>query len=511
MDEGCPGKACNQASECISNHCQNAFCCAAGDCCAVANDCPSGYSDDPVCDNNATCQGHRVDAFCVSNECGSENVDDDTGCGMGTEVDSCGYYDSVYCSGAADQTAPDCPTSCSSDGECDDFADCISEACGCPPGFAGEFCDECATGYAGDLCNECAEGYIGYPDCEEGRNWDFEYWPPSGNVSGWDEPTNSDWSAEAETTLVNSGGASARISVETTSSRDMDTFWEYSGVMHDIDFTAHMWFYDNDFARASLGLRIEKSDGTNVCYQYSSYTSDSPDWSETTVTLNCSEDPAMHHMIGRIRSRLENGQTGWRDIYVDDFDITTPFAFNPDDGQVDDSVELNTGPLPVFLGINDEGRLYAATLPAIPGGHDHMLFIWVGGVGETYIDAPWAKSGQVAAAENGVLFALIQEESSGYCEWRVYESGWIGAPPECSVGAVLEGTLDLPSLMALPHQTYVPAHIHYTAISVESHDGGWLFAPSQSPVSLDQNADIDKAEVETGRTHRAGILQGRLE
>ncbi len=126
------GESCLADVDCLSGHCQNGFCCDSGDCCAVAADCPTGtYSRAPVCDDPATCQGHRMDPACENNMCAvGEAVPDDSDCTQ--EVDSCGYYHSIRCNGRVDQEPPVCPTSCIYyDNDCDPgtYCDMTTNTC----------------------------------------------------------------------------------------------------------------------------------------------------------------------------------------------------------------------------------------------------------------------------------------------------------------------------------------------------------------------------------------------
>ena len=160
------GYPCNEDSDCknfsddeLDGHCQNGYCCLTGDCCAInlgpdtANPdvCPTkasqtGYWAPSVCDDASECRGHRVDANCTAGfTCGSEDVDDDTGCVASLVSDQCGYFLSVYCDGTADQIDPPCPAYCEQDTECDPNAHCDPPApvgctleCAdppCPPGM----------------------------------------------------------------------------------------------------------------------------------------------------------------------------------------------------------------------------------------------------------------------------------------------------------------------------------------------------------------------------------------
>ena len=155
------GAPCTQASDCVSGHCQNGYCCQAGDCCLTPADC-AAYGVPSTCDTASTCQGHREDPTCVVNSCGSADVDDDSGCDGGTEASDCGYYPSVYCNGSGEQSAPSCDVDCVSDPDCDANAHCDDGFCMADMPDGG-VCDEhsdcqsshCQNGYccqAGDCC-----------------------------------------------------------------------------------------------------------------------------------------------------------------------------------------------------------------------------------------------------------------------------------------------------------------------------------------------------------------------
>ncbi|MCC6996369.1 MAG: putative metal-binding motif-containing protein [Deltaproteobacteria bacterium] len=177
------GMACNENSDCISAHCQNGFCCGNGDCCQVASNCPTFGSFNPICEGPGTCQGTRGAALCANNECGTVNgVADDSACNATTEALTCGFYKSIYCSGAMAQTAPSCPSMCNSHADCDDngFCDPITrtcredlddgQACGtealrCKSNYCGN--GFCCTG--GDCCaneNDCPASYRRAPSCD---------------------------------------------------------------------------------------------------------------------------------------------------------------------------------------------------------------------------------------------------------------------------------------------------------------------------------------------------------
>ena len=122
------GHTCDEAdgagnNECVSDHCQNGFCCTAGDCCTVEGDCAGlGYDVAPWCHDAATCQGYRQDAVCVTNTCEtSAAIDDDSACDL---LLGCAPYVYDYCDGTVDQPIAECPTICVDDTDCITGAHC---------------------------------------------------------------------------------------------------------------------------------------------------------------------------------------------------------------------------------------------------------------------------------------------------------------------------------------------------------------------------------------------------
>ncbi len=175
------GQPCDEDSDCVSEHCQNGFCCSGGSCCVTADDCPEDFFSPPVCDNPGTCQGHKSEKICANSSCGKLDIEDDTACYLGLEADPCGYYKSIYCSGGLNQTAPECPTSCLLDSECDEDGHCDGTCVGDLPN--GDACDEnsdcisahCENGYCctkGVCCNNdvaCPPVYSGDAVCDNSK------------------------------------------------------------------------------------------------------------------------------------------------------------------------------------------------------------------------------------------------------------------------------------------------------------------------------------------------------
>ena len=175
------GGVCDEASDCVSGHCQNGFCCSGGDCCQVAANCPASYTSAAVCDSSTTCQGTRDDAVCVANVCRTVvDVADDSACAAGTVSKACGPYPSVACVGGTNQNEPLCATACAGDASCDANAYCRNGACvpDEPDGGSCSVDGHCASGHCrngiccanGDCCrtpSDCrADLYAEVPSCE---------------------------------------------------------------------------------------------------------------------------------------------------------------------------------------------------------------------------------------------------------------------------------------------------------------------------------------------------------
>ncbi len=184
LDDLLNGQACDELTDCESGYCGNDFCCPGGDCCSVASDCPTFGTIAPICDNASLCQGTRGEAVCNGNfQCQSNGVEqDDSACDATTLADDCDYYLSIYCNGNVTQSAPACPTTCTSDTECDPDGFCREtgpRAC-VEDHEDGEQCndddecksDHCANGYccaAGECCSrpeDCPGAFSDPPNCD---------------------------------------------------------------------------------------------------------------------------------------------------------------------------------------------------------------------------------------------------------------------------------------------------------------------------------------------------------
>lgn len=147
--ESCAGLG---SGRCLSGYCDGALCCAGGDCCNLASDCPTSYSHASVCSDSSSatsCQGTRFDASCRDYVCASVPADDDSGCG-GLPHACANHLAARLCGNTADQAPPVCPTSCSVDVDCESGYTCnqATHACDRVPGL-GDAC----TGTGQGSCN----------------------------------------------------------------------------------------------------------------------------------------------------------------------------------------------------------------------------------------------------------------------------------------------------------------------------------------------------------------------
>ncbi len=194
-----------QDLDCVSQHCQNGFCCDGGDCCPtepwvvpedgqdpnllwidpawmeadlICNRVGAGvYSEEPICnDPDMTdplnpinfCQGIRWDARCVNNQCVKTEVPDDTACDDTVESDRCGFYYSMFCGDEgplppAVQIKPDCLSYCTSNTDCDANAHCDPVVATDPdpdPSLRAMFCTvDLPNGAPSNEDSDCISGH----------------------------------------------------------------------------------------------------------------------------------------------------------------------------------------------------------------------------------------------------------------------------------------------------------------------------------------------------------------
>ena len=175
------GTGCAGANQCLSGHCQNDFCCDAGDCCDVAASCPGSYAEPVTCIEPATCQGLRKDITCLASICGSTPVNDDSACADGQSAFECGLFADALCTGELSQPTPECADSCVDHLGCTEPGHCIDTICAPDLADGGE-CDSdamCVSGHcqngfccaAGDCCanaSDCDAGtYTSAAVCNE--------------------------------------------------------------------------------------------------------------------------------------------------------------------------------------------------------------------------------------------------------------------------------------------------------------------------------------------------------
>lgn len=160
------GESCDVASDCVSAHCLHNICCAGGDCCRSAADCPMTVVDgiQLACNDPSTCQGKGGEVRCENFLCVAQgDIPDDSACTSEHMAKECGPYKPVFCNGVKEQTAPECPTSCSGDdaciegAHCDASSQCVMDTddggqCSVDHDCASEHCDRGVCCASGDCC-----------------------------------------------------------------------------------------------------------------------------------------------------------------------------------------------------------------------------------------------------------------------------------------------------------------------------------------------------------------------
>lgn len=183
MDNGIP---CTADDQCKSNNCDR-VCCSAGDCCITPSDCNKATAGSPnlTCNDPAKCQGASGNTVECNKEfrCVTKGGDNDSACDSKIVANDCGAFLPIYCNGSTEQTAPVCPTTCTSNADCDGDAHCttgLSKVC-VKDTLAGGACSvdgDCATGHCnhsiccadGDCCTEasqCPASYSGAATCTQ--------------------------------------------------------------------------------------------------------------------------------------------------------------------------------------------------------------------------------------------------------------------------------------------------------------------------------------------------------
>jgi hypothetical protein len=161
------GQSCGSTgnSSCASDHCDNGFCCAAGNCCGVAGDCPASYRSPAACDDTGpttTCQGKRRDATCAEGTCATATVDDDSACAGA--VRDCTPFRPITCTSAASQPVATCLTACTGNADCAAGYACAGGQCLVKVGM-GAACSGAGQGTCNDglkcenaICCDAAAG-----------------------------------------------------------------------------------------------------------------------------------------------------------------------------------------------------------------------------------------------------------------------------------------------------------------------------------------------------------------
>jgi cysteine-rich repeat protein len=374
----------------------------------------------------------------------------------------------------------------------------------------------------GQLCiNDICE----YPKVDN-SNWNFEDWTFSNPPEDFDK--DSGLSITQETGIVNNGTSSAKLHWTVATDPTIKQKWNMP-VLIGRKYTFHVWIYDNDpNGEGKPGISFYRSaGGTPLATNYGSLSVDFSGYKEMTYT-SFNNDEELSYAIGKFKVYDAGAGFTGADILADDWAMTIDVPFDVSDGQPDAFTETSPAQanliasgteeqLWITSGLNDQGTLYVSTVRA-PDIYDSdaMLFVLAGNAlppSEGFAPCPWTKAGGVAKPDpDSYLFALIQEESNGYCEWRVYNAGnndWDLLSNDCSGPAgtdINEGTVNLAakfgSASAIPH------NIMFAVAPFGTADGGEMAKELQMPPSLDNDGNIQGDEFKT--IHRANILMGNI-
>jgi cysteine-rich repeat protein len=366
-------------------------------------------------------------------------------------------------------------------------------------------------------------------------NWNFEDWLILKNPPEDFTKTKTDkFSVTEEKNIVNTGTSSAKLEWSTTGDPDLTEIWKIPA-QNGTEYTIHAWLYDNDpNGYGKPGILFYDSNNSYISSSYaSSGSADSPVFREMIKTAS-SSNAGLAFILGRFKVYDEPEWQGNAVIYIDDWAVTLHTGFNINDGILDSWTGTKpSSPYLVFTpsglhmkihaSLNDQGMLYVATGKVIYGGSDNFLFVWISGPSDSSnvdaMTAEWGKSGSVPSpVSGGSLFVLAQEQTNSYCEWRKYDpvnNNWGGASSQplnkdCSGnnGSILEGTLDLVSLLGPGSASELPAKFGFAAGPYSDDSGKNLLYEYQSPESKDSDGDIDFNEVLI--IHRAQILVGNV-
>jgi hypothetical protein len=175
----------------------------------------------------------------------------------------------------------------------------------------------------------------------------------------------------------------------------------------------------------------------------------------------------------------------------------------------------------IWASINDAGALYVATNEVHTAWSDHALYVWVNAPSTTATaPAPWSKSGTVASygtATNSALFALLQEESTGFSQiLRWNGTTWtVVATPDALTGfdgtadgtGVVEGVVNLAAVLGVTAAA-MPSPLYFAVAPYGTADGGALDSANQYPDPT--TADGNVTANETLLVQRSAILVGNV-
>lgn len=363
-------------------------------------------------------------------------------------------------------------------------------------------------------------------------NWGFENGPDYEPPSGFNVALNSDIGMVDETTDFNTGDHSVGVIWYTSDNWEMRAAWLPSITGATADYRLHAWYLDEDpCAKSRVGVKRWDAAKAQVGgTAYSSYTADSARWQEVVASVTPEAGDSYMSLFARFYDEVSedacyadpaNKETTFDGgiLYFDDWALTQTATFEATDG-VADTLMGEPAAAPLLFGgvsgaINDIGQLYL-TAPQ-SAGNEHIVYVWVGEPSlSATVPAAREKDGVVAAAENGVLLALAQDQGLN-CVWEIYDAatGWTPVDlglSACSdaTGSMLEGRIDLTGITALnaSDANALPGNIALVLAPYGVGAGGVLDSGSQQPAPITNDNAITGDEA--AAVHRNNLLVGRV-
>ncbi|MEM7147694.1 MAG: hypothetical protein AAF591_21500 [Verrucomicrobiota bacterium] len=157
-------------------------------------------------------------------------------------------------------------------------------------------------------------------------------------------------------------------------------------------------------------------------------------------------------------------------------------------GAADSDGYLLTSPgMTIYAAVRDDILYLATWSPGNAGGaNDHFLFVTDNLESAATTDAPWAKSGSIAAPADAPFLAA--ESTSGYIDWFNTGSATTQQAKSGNNSGQMEGTLNLTEAFGS-----IPSSLYIAAVAYETDDAGTIAAQAPSAAGT-PDSNLDPAE-----------------